>query len=79
MRKGSLEGFFSGRQMGIYMICKHQVWKKWQVGTGHVIRAVLSSAQTRRMLASEVLNHNDTLQNVKNVERTIDSYMVQMK
>ena len=23
-------------------------------------------------------NHNDTLQNVKNVERTIDSYMVQM-
>ena len=23
--------------------CKHRVWKKWQVGTGHVIRAVLSS------------------------------------
>ena len=25
--------------------CKHQVWKEWQVGTGHVIRAVLSSCR----------------------------------
>ena len=76
MSKGSLEGFLVAAKWEY--TCKHRVLKKWQVGTGHVIRAVLSSRADKAHAGQWSVKSQRYFTNVKNVERTIDSYMLQM-